>query len=75
LININHLRRKCIGCNACVEEAPNLFIIDEKDGKSNLIDSKQNKDFFNKVETEDEYESAKNAELSCPVNIIKVSKN
>lgn len=73
-MKITHLRHKCIGCNACVEEAPNQFEMSDTDGKSNLKDSKKNKEFYSKSITPDEYEAAKNAEISCPVNIIKVDK-
>lgn len=74
MFQITHLRHKCIGCNACVEEAPNQFEMDETDGKSNLKESKKKGDFYSKSETDDEYEQAVNASESCPVNIIHVKK-
>ncbi len=74
MIQIAFLRRKCIGCNACVEVAPEHWVISKKDGKSYLRKSTQKGDFFLLTLPDWEYEpQAKAAEL-CPVKIIKVKK-
>ena len=39
-------REKCIGCNYCVEMAPEQFQMSKKDGKSVLLRSTEKKGFF-----------------------------
>lgn len=39
-------RNKCIGCNYCVEMAPNQFQMSKKDGKSVLLHANEKKGFF-----------------------------
>jgi len=43
---IVHYRKKCIGCNSCVEQAPNYWKISEEDGKSNLLHSEKKRECF-----------------------------
>lgn len=66
-------RNKCIGCNYCVELAPEQFQMSKKDGKSVLLHAKEKKGFFT-IKSPDEsiYENAKKAAKACPVNIIDV---
>jgi len=74
MLRIFHYRKKCIGCFYCVEIAPERWKMNENDGKSDLIDSKNNKGIF-MVEVQDwEYEQNQQAANSCPVNCIKVEK-
>ena len=72
MIIIEYLRRKCIGCNACVENAPNNWEMNEEDGKSTLKNSKKQGDYYISTITMDELEENKNAEENCPVNIIRI---
>ncbi|MGG7034841.1 MAG: ferredoxin [Flavobacterium sp.] len=68
-------RDKCIGCNYCVEMAPNQFQMSKKDGKSVLLHSKDAKGFFT-LKSYD-HSIAENCELAakaCPVNIISVKE-
>lgn len=68
-------RNKCIGCNYCVEMAPNQFQMSKKDGKSVLLHSKDAKGFFT-LKSYD-HSIAENCELAakaCPVNIISVKE-
>ncbi len=74
MIRIIHYRAKCIGCNYCVEAAPSRWIMDQIDGKSNLIGSAEKKGIFVVVTTDDEYDENVEAANICPVNIIKVEK-
>ena len=72
---IIHYRNKCIGCNSCVEDAPNFWKISKADGKSCLIGSKKNEkneNIFIRIISEIEVEENKQAEKDCPVGIIKV---
>lgn len=68
-------RNKCIGCNYCVELAPNQFQMSKKDGKSVLLHSNDKKGFFT-LKSNDEliFEASDNAAKACPVNIITVKQ-
>ena len=68
-------RNKCIGCNYCVELAPNQFQMSKKDGKSVLLHSNEKKGFFT-LKSNDEliYEASDNAGKACPVKIITVKQ-
>ena len=54
MIRISHQRAKCIGCNYCVEVAPNTWDMDEKDGKAILRAATKRKDFYILVTGDDE---------------------
>jgi len=72
MIQITQHRAKCIGCNYCVEIAPNRWRMNKKDGKSVLLEAKEKKGFFT-VELHDmEYEENEAAARACPVRIINV---
>lgn len=68
-------RNKCIGCNYCVELAPNQFQMSKKDGKSVLLHSNDRKGFFT-LKSNDEliFEASDNAAKACPVKIISIKK-
>ena len=74
MIRISHHRVKCIGCNYCVEVAPSNWIMDDTDGKSILLESKEKKGIYISISSDDEFESNLEAAEICPVNIIKVEK-
>ncbi|WP_417854168.1 ferredoxin [Xanthomarina gelatinilytica] len=66
-------RNKCIGCNYCVEMAPNQFQMSKKDGKSVLLHANEKKGFFTlKSKDYTILEACENASKACPVNIISV---
>ena len=66
-------RKKCIGCNYCVEVAPDLFRISTKDGKSVLLKSYEKKGFHTlKTPNMHLSEQAEKAKEVCPVKIIHV---
>ncbi len=73
MVVITLQRKKCIGCNYCVELAPEQFQMSKKDGKSVLLHTKEKKGFFT-LKSPDEliFESCQNAAKACPVNIISV---
>lgn len=73
-IRIFQYRSKCIGCNACVEAAPQRWKMSKKDGKSVLLGAKEKKGIYSVVVHESEYESNIRAARNCPVHIIKVEK-
>lgn len=66
-------REKCIGCNYCVEMAPDLFQMSKRDGKTVLLKSENNKGFHTLKSSQMEIsERSFAAEKACPVKIIKV---
>ncbi len=73
MVVITLQRNKCIGCNYCVELAPNQFRMSKKDGKSVLLYSKDKKGFFT-LKSNDHviYSDCEKAAKACPVNIISV---
>lgn len=76
MVVITLQRDKCIGCNYCVELAPAHFQMSKKDGKSVLLHSKEKKGFYtHKTTDEFFFEDCDKAAKTCPVKIIKVTKN
>ncbi|NOZ47534.1 MAG: ferredoxin [Chlorobi bacterium] len=74
MVRIAFQRNKCIGCGSCNEVAPSRWVMNEKDGKSILLESKPSKSFFHLTVGDEEFnENIEAAEL-CPVNIIRVEK-
>ena len=68
-------RQKCIGCNYCVELAPEQFQMSKKDGKSVLLHSKEKKGFFTLKSPDDRiFEPCTEAQKACPVNIIETKQ-
>jgi len=74
MVRIAFQRGKCIGCNGCVEAAPDRWRVSKSDGRCNLVGSKQKKGFFHVVIDEDEYPQNLLASKNCPVKIIKIEK-
>lgn len=66
-------RNKCIGCNYCVELAPNQFQMSKKDGKTVLLHAHEKKGFYTlKSNDHTILEACKNAAKACPVKIISL---
>ncbi|MCM5662184.1 ferredoxin [Galbibacter mesophilus] len=64
-------RNKCIGCNYCVELAPQQFQMSKKDGKSVLLGATDKKGFFTLKSFDDSiFDGCKQAQQACPVKII-----
>ena len=40
-MKIQHYRQGCIGCNACVQHAPQNWVMNEEDGKVDLKNATQ----------------------------------
>lgn len=74
MIRITHFRDKCIGCNACVEVAPDRWRVSKKDGKSVLLGGKEKRGVTTAVVADDELKANTIASKMCPTNIIKVEK-
>lgn len=75
MVIITLQRKKCIGCNYCVELAPEQFQMSKKDGKSVLLHSTEKKGFFT-VKSFDEsiFDNSLEAKKACPVKIIEVKQ-
>lgn len=74
MVKIVQLRHKCIGCNACVEAAPEEWVISGNDGKAYLKKSTVKGKYYI-LEVEDwKYDENKLAADNCPVNIINVKR-
>lgn len=69
---ISHQRDKCIGCNYCVELAPERWRMSKKDGKSVLLGARDRKGFHTVHASPEEFESNYKAAEACPVRIIQV---
>ena len=66
-------RKKCIGCNYCVELAPSQFQMSKKDGKSVLLFAIDKKGFSTVKSTDYSIlQPCIEASKACPVNIITV---
>lgn len=75
MVIITLQRAKCIGCNYCVEMAPNQYRISKKDGKSVLLNAVEKKGFFTLKSLDDSILDANiNAKEACPVKIISVKQ-
>ncbi len=73
MVIITLQRKKCIGCNYCVEAAPGQFRMSRKDGKSTLLNSYERKGFFTvKIADNEIHEEVQKAADMCPVKIISV---
>ena len=75
MVRIFFQRSKCIGCNACVEANRSRWRVSRKDGKCNLIGSKEKGGVFRVDVEEDEYHLNLKAAKNCPAKIIKVEKH
>lgn len=74
MVRIIQQRARCIGCNACVEAAPNRWIVSKKDGKCILLGGLDNKGFYSVLVPDHELGDNLAAAKNCPVNIIKIQK-
>ncbi len=73
MVIITLQRKKCIGCNYCVEVAPQHFQMSQKDGKSILVKSYERKGFYTLKEPDNAiYEQVQKAAELCPAKIISV---
>ncbi len=73
MFRITYYREKCIGCNGCVEAAPDRWRVSRKDGKCTLIGGKEKKGIYQILLNMVEYEQNVMAAENCPVKIIRLS--
>ncbi len=72
MITIIHQRNKCIGCNYCVELAPERWIMSKEDGKSVLKNAVAKNGFWRVKVSDRELETNEHAVKVCPVKIIQI---
>ena len=72
MITVTQQRAKCIGCNYCVELAPEYWCMSKKDGKAVLVGSTDKKGFHSLKLRDDEADANVKAAKACPVNIISI---
>jgi ferredoxin len=65
-------RFKCIGCNYCVEIAPEFWRMSRKDGKSVLLGAEDKRGNFVLKISDTDFDLHKKAADVCPVKIIDV---
>lgn len=71
-IKVTHYKDKCIGCGACIANAPQNWEIDEN-GLAKLKGSICKRNFYIGEIDQQDYQDNKDAEFSCPMRIIEVS--
>ncbi len=74
MVKVIQFREKCIGCNSCIEHAPNTWKIDDNDGKSTLIGSTSKNNIHILEIDESLIEENEKAAQDCPMGIIQISK-
>lgn len=67
-------RNKCIGCNACVEAAPNRWRVSRSDGRCFLIGGVEKRGIYQTTITYEELDDNLRAAVNCPAKIIKVEE-
>lgn len=75
MLRISFARHKCIGCNACVEAAPERWRVSGKDGRCTLIEGREGPAGFEALVCADEYAQNAMAAANCPVKIIRLQLN
>ena len=74
MIQIAYQRKKCIGCNYCIELAPERWKMNKKDGRSVLLGARNIKGLYKVEVDEAEYEANKASAKVCPMKIIHINK-
>ena len=71
-LKIAHKKPECIGCMLCAEVAPEYWVMDEV-GEAQLVTvTREDKAFQYGEGLESDRKILKEAEVGCPVNIIRI---
>ncbi|MFA5792683.1 MAG: ferredoxin [Candidatus Gracilibacteria bacterium] len=71
-IKLSHDRKNCIGCHACVAIAPQTWMINPQDGKSDLVGGhKKGRVYMGEIFECDLSDNEKVVK-ACPMRIIKI---
>lgn len=73
---LEHVKPECIGCGACAAVAPEFWVMNDAENKSDIIGCKVMPNGWEEKEIE-EKDVAKNKDAaeSCPVNVIHLYKD
>jgi ferredoxin len=71
-MRITYFRKKCIGCNYCVEVCPERWQMSKRDGKCVLIGGKPKGDVYRIDVGEHERERNERAAQVCPTKVIRI---
>jgi ferredoxin len=74
MIQIAYKREKCIGCNYCIQLAPDRWRMNKKDGRSVLLGSRNKRGLYTVKVSDVEYEANKASAKVCPAKIIRINK-
>jgi ferredoxin len=74
MIQITYQRGKCIGCNYCIELAPERWRMNKKDGRSLLLGAKNKKGIYSVNVDDIEFEANRASAKVCPMKIIRINK-
>lgn len=69
---IQHYRNNCIGCNACVQHAPQTWFMSPKDGKAVLKNARGKSNVFISDLADENVAANQKAAQSCPTRVIKI---
>jgi len=73
MVVVTQNRQKCIGCNYCVELAPEYWRMSKRDGKSVLLGAREMKGQHTlRLPDDTAFEANQAAARACPVHIIQV---
>jgi len=72
-ISIN--QNECLGCGFCASQAPEIFIVDEKDFKAKIKIDNSLSDTTERELSAEELEKVKRAVEDCPIKAITISEN
>ncbi|MCO5233951.1 MAG: ferredoxin [Chitinophagales bacterium] len=72
MATVIHRRNKCIGCNYCVEIAPEFWRMSRKDGKAVLLGADDKRGNWVLKISDAEIDINRRAADACPVKVIDV---
>lgn len=72
MATVVHRRNKCIGCNYCVDIAPDFWRMSRKDGKAVLLGAEDKRGNWVLKIPDADVEINKRAADACPVKVIDV---
>jgi len=75
-IILQHNKPECIGCGACTAIAPEFWVMNEAENKSDIKNCKTLENGWEEREIEEkDFAVNKDVAESCPVNVIHIIKD
>lgn len=70
---LQHNKPECIGCGACAAVAPDFWVMNDSDNKSDIVGCKKLDNGWEELSIEEkDFAKNKDAAESCPVNVIHI---